>query len=506
MVDPNRIINWIEENLEVTQGANLGEPFKLQPWQKRFIRGAFRVNGDSALSVSRGAGKSTTVAAIVVACLIGPLQRKDSQVIVVASSFQQGKIIFRHVVEFLEAGRNDLSNTKCWRKTDNFSTTTLTHKASGAEIRVIGSDPRRAHGLAPYLVLCDEPAQWPPGTGERMYAALTTSIGKIPGGRLIALGTRPSDSDHWFQRMLDGGAAYAQNHSARPGDPPFRRSTWRRANPSLDIMPSLISRIKIEAENARKDVTLLPQFEALRLNAGTPDTIENFLLEAKTWNEIEGDTDAKGDYVLGVDLGTSAAYSGAAAYWPDGGRLDSFGVFPQTPELSARGVADGVGSLYTNCHRRGELLIAGDRVSDVSSLLEEVLLRWGTPGLIVCDRWREAELYEKLNAIGFPLTAVETRGQGFKDGGEDVRMFRQACLGGKVVPKVSLLLRHAMASVRVVGDTAGNWKIGKKSEGGRKQTARDDAAAAAVLAVSAGVRHWNNVPTSPSTELATAVF
>ena len=51
-------------------------------------------------------------------------------------------------------------------------------QVTGARVRCIGSDPRRAHGLAPVLVLADEPAQWPDTTGERMVAALRTAAGK----------------------------------------------------------------------------------------------------------------------------------------------------------------------------------------------------------------------------------------------------------------------------------------------------------------------------------------
>jgi len=32
-----------------------------------------------------------------------------------------------------------------------------------------------------------------------------TGLGKIPDGRLIALGTRPADDSHWFARMLKDG-------------------------------------------------------------------------------------------------------------------------------------------------------------------------------------------------------------------------------------------------------------------------------------------------------------
>ena len=60
------------------------------------------------------------------------------------------------------------------------------------------------------LVLADEPAQWPVSTGERMVAALKTAAGKQPHSRFVALGTRPDDPEHWFAKMLAGGADYAQ--------------------------------------------------------------------------------------------------------------------------------------------------------------------------------------------------------------------------------------------------------------------------------------------------------
>ena len=77
---------------------------------------------------------------------------------------------------------------------------------------------------------------------------------------------------------------------------------------------------------------------------------------------------------------------------------------------------------------------------------------------------------------------------GFKDGAEDVRAFRRACAEGKVTPAPSLLLRASMAEARTVSDPAGNAKLSKGSEGGRRARAKDDAAAAAILAVSAGYR------------------
>ena len=167
-------------------------------------------------------------------------------------------------------------------------------KQTGARVRCIGSDPRRAHGLAPVLVLADEPAQWPETTGERMVAALRTAAGKQPHSRFVALGTRPADETHWFAKMLAGGADYAQCHAAGPDDPKFHKRTWAKANPSMAHLPDLESAVRTEARQARQDPGLLASFEALRLNLGTEDAAVSTLLDAGLWRVIEGAAEMDG--------------------------------------------------------------------------------------------------------------------------------------------------------------------------------------------------------------------
>ena len=480
-------------SLNLSGGDHDGEPLEVLGWQRRFVAGAFRISGDAALSVGRGNGKTALCAGIAAAVVdpAGPLTGRRAEVVCVASSFTQGKIIFEDVLAFL-GDRYDVGDRADWRRQDSANNALLEYRASGARIRCLGSDPGRAHGIRPSLILCDEPAQWPPATAERMLAALRTSLGKTPGARLIALGTRPADSGHWFARMLRS-ADYAQIHAARPDDPPFWARTIRRANPSFDHLPSLRRQLATEAETARRDPDALASWRALRLNGGASDTAESVLIEADTWASLTDGAEPVGRYVLALDLGQNAAMSAAAAYWPSG-RLECLAVFPELPALAERGLTDGVGDLYRRMAERGELLQAGRRVSDVRALLGEVLSRWGRPAVIVADRWREAELRQHLEALRFPLADLAVRGMGFYHGGEDVRRFRRACLGGHVRPERSLLLTSALAEARVVGDAAGNWKLSKSAQGGRRQKARDDAAAAAILAVAEGARRWHTEP------------
>ena len=273
--------------LMITQGRLAGQAFAVLPWQRRFVRGAFAPGVQSAaLSVARGNGKTSLLSAIACATLDGPLMVPRGETVIVASSFEQARIGFEHIVAFMDTKLADKGRWKVW---DTAQQARIEDRKTGARVRCIGSDPRRAHGLAPVLVLADEPAQWPPTTSEAMLSALSTAMGKQVAARLVSLGTRPADSQHWFSKMLAGGADYAQSHAARADDPKFQRRTWAKANPSLAAMPDLLAAIAREAGHARRDPSLLASFEALRLNLGTSDVEVSALLAASTWMGIEGE-------------------------------------------------------------------------------------------------------------------------------------------------------------------------------------------------------------------------
>ena len=227
--------------------------------------------------------------------------------------------------------------------------------------------------------------------------------------------------------MLAGEAGYAQVHAARPGHPPFQLRTIRRANPSWGALPSLRARLLQEREEARISPDALAGWRSLRLNMAEPDTYRALILSSDLWRSIEGEAEAAGPCIWGIDLGASSAQSAVAGFWPSTGRLECVAAFPTIPDLSERAVKDGVGRLYHVCRDRGELILTDGRVSNIETLLAEVWERFGSPSRIVADRWREAELWDALDASGIPACELEVRGMGYKDGAEDLRAFRRAC-------------------------------------------------------------------------------
>ena len=473
-------------------GRTLGA-FRVLKWESRFLSAFARTRGDVALSIARGNGKTTLVAALACAVLDprGPLHGPGYEVLVAASSFSQGKVVFEDAVTLLrqQIDAGGIGKAGSWRIQDSANFALLEHRPSGARLRCIGSDPKRMHGARPKLAIGDELAQWETAKIDKALAALKTSLGKMPGSRFLAIGTKPEDASHPFSKMLDGiGVELAITYACDDPD----RVTWReiaKANPSMWAMPDLRLRIRDELAQAKRDPALMAAFKALRMNAGTSETTEAMLLSPTTWKRIEDeDADVRGPYVLGIDLGATAAMSAAAGYALRGGSLETIAILPAEPDLKKRGTRDGVADLYVQMAARGELLIAGQHTADPAALLRLALARWGRPVAIVADRWREGELREALAAARFPFADLVLRGQGFRDGGEDARLFQRACVDGNVSAKPSLLLRSALAEARTVSDPAGNSKLAKGSEGGRRKRGRDDAAAAAILAVAEGHR------------------
>ena len=476
-----RLVVWLE-------GLTLpcGSAFEVMPWEREFCELMADESGDLGLSIARGGGKTGFVSGIATAAVHpdGPLHRRRAETVLVAHDFKQSGVAFADVRDMLFRGG---APGRDWRLLDSSNARRIEHRPTGAAVECISSNPRRAHGLRPLLVLADEPSQWEPGTSARMLAALETSLGKVPGSRLIALGTRPEGADHWFERMLRDKPSLV--YAADPEADPMDEAAWAEANPSLPWMPHLRERIAMEAAAIRGEPSALARFRALRLNAGVSDTAAAVLISAAAWARVEraAPPERKGRPVWGVDLGGSAASSAVAAVW-ETGRVECMAAFPRDPDLAERGRADNVGRRYLDLAARGELLTLGGRAMDYEALMAEARKRFGLPGVVVADRWRQAELADSLAAAGVPSRHFVGRGQGWKDGGQDVRLFERAVLEERIGVLPSQLARDALAEARTATDAAGNRKITKGSGGGRRSRARDDTAVALTLAVAEYMR------------------
>ena len=255
------------EGLVVTQGDHLGETLTVLPWQRAYLeRVQSASGGELGLSVAAGAGKSTLLGAICAAGVYGPLAQPRADVLCIAGSFSQAGLVFDAALAFLQPLID--ADPKRFRVLRSEQSALVEDRATGAKLQAREASARTLHGAIVSLIVADEPSQWLQTQRDKIYAALRSRLGKVPGSRLLAIGTRPDDPGHWFARLLQrSGITYAVDVDADPYDP----ATWEQANPSLPHFEELSRVYQRESEEAQADPSLAPSFRALRLNQGTAD-------------------------------------------------------------------------------------------------------------------------------------------------------------------------------------------------------------------------------------------
>jgi phage terminase large subunit-like protein len=486
MKPATRAIRFLESP-RVPEGPNAGNPVKLAPFQKRFIRGALADDVTTAvLSIGRGNGKSAISAGIALAALMGVIDGQPRrEIIVAARTRDQGRIAFEFAAGFLRS-LDPLVQTRFKLRRSPRLEIELDEEHV---LRVIAADGRSALGGAPTLCLMDERGHWELDRGNDLEHALLSGLGKR-GGRALIISTSAATDAHPFSQWIDQPppGTYVQEHRPPPGLPADDRESLLIANPGAKH--GIGSSIKwLEAEAARalsRGGSALNSFRLYNRNERVSGESRDSLLTVDEWLNCETaePPSRDGEVIIGIDLGGSASMSAAAYYWPKTGRLECYGHFPGSPNLSDRGQADAVANRYVEMEERGELGTLGDKTVPVAPWMREVLARVQglTVGALVADRYKQAEIGEALDKIGFNAPVI-WRGQGFKDGGEDCERFRRAAYDGKVRSLPSLLLRSAFADAVCLRDPANNLKLAKA-----RSLGRIDPVAASVLAVAEGAR------------------
>ena len=476
------------QSYRVVNGQDAGSPVRLMGWQRDFLKRVFAPDvGTACLSMGRGAGKTSTVAFICSSALSGVLAQPGSEIAVVASSIKQARIIFDAVMGLLaipRERRRGWVNADRYRVRNSIAEMMIEDLQTETRMRLLSSDSGRAAGLQASLVIGDEGSSWKSVGGERLHNLLLTSLGKVPGSRYIAISTRPmAESDHFFERFL-ASADVSMCFAAGKDDDPGKVATWLKAIPSLRRFPELKKALAREYREAEKDQSSMQRFKALRLNQGIADVFTpNLVVEVEAWKGVEVAElpEAKGRRVLGLDLSDGVAMC-AGAMVHENGRTEGVVGFPEKPSIEERERKDRCPGAYAKMVEEGTLVTTPGSHIKVADFLREVIDRFGMPHVIVCDRYRQRELVEALAGWRIP---VEWRGQGYVGASEDLRRFRRRIMARWVKVQPLAMWRWAMSNARTLMDAAGNEKLVKTGTpgAGRSRRGRDDACAAAVLAV-----------------------
>ena len=456
----------------------------LRPFQKRFIRAATAPGVDTAaLSIPRGNGKSA-LAGHILARVMNPgdaLFRPGTESVLCAASIEQARIVFRFA-------RAELEPRGGYRFLDSHTRIGIVHKDTNTRLRVIGSNGKTAMGLVgcPWAV-CDEPGAWEVNGGQLLHDAIETAKGKPESPlRVVYIGTLAPATGGWWHDLIEDGSHGSAHIHALQGDPE-RWDQWaeiRRCNPLTMVSAPFRRKLLEERDAARRDTRLKARFLSYRLNVPTADE-STMLLTVDDWQRVCARPVPlrDGRPITAYDLGGGRAWSAAVACWRNG-RVEAIAVAPGIPPLGEQERRDRVpAGTYRMLAESGALRIAeGLRVQPPGELHRAALAAWGAPEAILCDRFRLAELQDVVKEC--PVTPRVAR---WSDAASDIRGLRKLAADGPLACEEGsrALLTASLSAAMVKNDDQGNTRLAKK---GSNNTARDDVAAALVLAAGALAR------------------
>ena len=465
----------------------------LRPFQRTFIAAATAPGVDTAaLSLPRGNGKSA-LAGYLVARILDPadeLFRAGTESVLCAASIEQARIVFRFARATLEPRGG-------YRFLDSATRCAITHPASNTRLRVLSSNAKTAMGLVgcPW-VIADEPGAWEVNGGQLLHDAIETAKGK-PGSplRAVYIGTLAPALSGWWHELVSGGTHGSVYVQALRGDPE-KWDRWpeiRRCNPLTAVSPEFRKKLLEERDAARRDTRLKARFLSYRLNVPSADE-SAMLLTVDDFERVCARPVAarEGRPIVGVDLGGGRAWSAAVAIWRTG-RVEGLAVAPGIPDLGEQEKRDRVpAGTYRALVETGALRVAeGLRVQPPAALMDAAREAWGVPEVIICDRFRLGELQDCVGAV--PVVPRVAR---WSDATADIRALRKLAADGPLSCAESsrALVGASLAFALVKNDDQGSTRLMKR---GTNNTARDDVAAALVLAAGAYQRslertrpHW----------------
>ncbi|MBT9154995.1 MAG: hypothetical protein DDT39_01685 [Firmicutes bacterium] len=172
------VADFFAGNLQHTKGANIGQPFMLEPWQREIIDLIYEIDSHGRrkwrsvlLGLPRGNGKSPLAAGIG---LFELLTRSDApDIYCAAASRDQASIVhgFAHgmprggpLVDFLHFPKSRTSAITC------------TH--NNGRMRVLSADGDLQHGLSVSAAIMDELHAFKTNKQEELFFALVTATQK----------------------------------------------------------------------------------------------------------------------------------------------------------------------------------------------------------------------------------------------------------------------------------------------------------------------------------------
>lgn len=471
-----KVIAFIERYCVVPEGALVGRPMVLLDFQKRFIIDIYdnpEGTRRAYLSIARKNGKSGLIAALLLAHLVGPEARQNSQIVCGASSRDQAGIVFGLASKMLLLS-SELA--KLCRVVP--SKKEIVGLARNVTFRSLAADATTAHGLSPVLAILDEVGQIK-GPHSPFVEAIETAQGAHDDPLLIAISTQAATDADLFSTWLDDAGEDPQIVShlyAAPEDCELSdQEAWAAANPALGAFRNIDDMLHFSEQAARlpsKEASFRWLYLNQRIDASSP------FISPAVWRLNKGDPgEISGPVYAGLDLSEVNDLTAFVALNPIG---DQWGVHPHFwlpgDGLRAKALADRVP--WDVLHRQGHLKTTPGPTVDYEFIAHFLFefCSLHTVRKIAFDRWNYRHLRPWLSKAGFSDDQLDTKsatgifigfGQGFQSISPAMRDLEAALLNGRMLHGGHPVLEDCARNSVIEMDAAGNRKLSKRRSRGR---------------------------------------
>lgn len=490
-----RIISFIEK-LTVPSGKGEGKPFKLRPFQKKFIQDIYgptsgdkRIVRRAILAMARKNGKSVLIATLALVHLVGPEAVRNGEIYSAANDREQASLIFKYAAQIVRAEPELEALIKIID-----STKTMLCMINGSIYRAVSAEAGTKFGLNPTVVIYDELAQ---SRNRDLYDALDTSMAAREEPLFIVISTQSPDPQHILSQLIDDGTSGHDPTTVchlycvpEDAEEVFTdEKLWKLANPALGDFRSLS-----EMKTAAKRAVRMPTFEAAfrnlylnqRINAESP------LIPRSEWIACQSEKRIQkgGEVYLGLDL--SGKTDLTALVGVSNGRDDIVQAWFWKPKetLVEHEKRDRVP--YTVWETQGWIQTTPGRAIQydwIANMLATIVSDYKVVGLAF-DRWRIDDLLNAMGKIGMDVY-IDSKddprpgalrmvpwGQGFASMTQAVEALEGSVLDRKLCHDSNPVLTWNISNAMTISDPAGGRKLDKS-----KTRFRIDGAVALAMAI-----------------------
>lgn len=465
-----RVISFIERFCVTPDGAHVGKPLVLAEFQKQFIASVY---GNPAgtrrayLSIARKNGKSGLVAGLLLAHLVGPEAKLNSQIVSGAMSRDQAALVFNLAAKMVQLSPKLAQIVRVVP-----SGKRLLGLPLNTEYRALAADGKTAHGLSPVLAILDETGQCR-GPQSDFIDAIVTSQGAHESPLLIAISTQAAGDADLFSVWLDDAEAskdpriVSRVYAAPEGCDLLDKTAWRAANPALGLFRS-----EDDLQEQMTQAQRMPSAENMARNLLLNQRVstESPFISPNVWKACAGPAlpfDAETRIYAGLDLSARTDLTALVLIGKVDGQWQTIPYF-WTPSQGLEERAKRDRAPYDMWHRQGYLRTTPGATVDYGHVAAEIAEICAGLDLIAIayDRWRIDLLKKEFERIGVDLPLVEF-GQGFRDMAPALDHLEAELLNGRIRHGDHPVLTMCAANAVVTRDPTGARKLDKSRATGR---------------------------------------